>query len=180
METINLLPHQSRLDFERLKKEEKWRKIATFVLGGVIISSLVVIFLRLFFSWQIRKNSQRLNEVKREFAQFLPLIEQGQNIRFRVKLVADILEKRISRETQWQKIKEILGDDTSLSWVKIGGREIEIGGMIRSYSRLKEIENLLEEEKKKENYQQIEFDSLTQTKTGEWDFSLILKEKEKK
>lgn len=179
MRGINLLPDKSRIGFQRAKIAKRARQIAFSFLGLFLLIVLLVTLSRFYFSRQVKKNSLSLVAAQREFAQFLPTIDEQQNLRLRIKLAAQILEKRFLVSEQLDQVNQLLGEEGFLSRLTIKNKEIQASGVINDYVSLKEIEERIEEEKREKSmgYDEIEFDHLRQDKDGHWKFSLGLKKK---
>jgi len=177
MRAINLLPNQSRIDFQRLKLVKKTRQIAFIFLSGFLTISLVIFAFLFYFSQQVKKNEASLNAARSEFSRFLPTIEEQQNLRFRVKLAAQILEGRplVSEQVAW--LKDFIGEGGTIDRLRVKAGGLEVSGIIDSYAYLEQLEEKarMEENKKDSRYKEITLGSLGQKTDGSWEFVMKLK-----
>ena len=95
MEAINLLPNKSRLQLKQARMVARLKLAAVALLAAFCLVTVAVVSGELLLKREIQKNQQQLRAARAEFSQFLGKLDELQNLRFRVKLVAKTLQQRL-------------------------------------------------------------------------------------
>lgn len=174
METINLLPNKSRLQLRQMRVIQKLNLVAVGLLVGFSFVALGVFVSEFYLRRQVKKNQGELRKAKAEFGQFLDKIDELQNLRFRVKLVAETLKKRVTTTAHMTTVEEILGEEGSVEQLEINADELALKGNIPHLTALDKLEaRLLAKE-----YQILKLESLNAAKESGLTFDLKVKPKE--
>ncbi len=171
--SVNLLPNKSRLEFRKLKMISLVKK-GSFIFVGVFLLILVAtFFLNIYHSSLLKKNTAGLLSARTQYSQFADRIDELQSLRFRVKMVAGVLDDRRTVGGKVEQIKRIIGEETVISKMKIDYKKGDINGIVDGYTALSLIEKRIEDENKNKAgiFTEITFKSLGQEEDGGWSFS---------
>ena len=166
--SINLLPSKSRLQLRQMEIVRKVNQIAGIALVFFLLTGVVVLALDFFSQNQIKKNAKELEAAKQQFIQFADRIDELQELRFRTKLVAQILDKRFLFAPDIKKLEELLGPEANLSSLTLKGGLITAKGELPKLAFLK----ILEEKLNRENYPVVALKGLGVKESGRVSFSL--------
>ncbi len=171
--SVNLLPNKSRLEFRKLKIIGLVRR-GSFVFVGVFLVVLAVtLFLNIYHTSLLKKNTASLLASQSQYGQFADKIDELQALRFRVKMVAGVLDERQTVSGRIHEIEKLMGDGSVISKMDINYEKADINGFVDNYSALSRIEKGIEKENKNKEsiFSEIIFNSLGQEENGSWSFS---------
>jgi Tfp pilus assembly protein PilN len=170
---VNLLPNKSRLEFRKLKIISLVKKGSYFFVGLFLIISLATFSLNLYYSTNLKKNQSGLASAQSQYSQYVDKIDELQSLRFRVKMVAEVLARRQTVSGNIDDIKRIIGSETTITRMKIDNKKAEITAIASSYKDLSLIEEIMKKEEKNDQtlFSEINFKNLGQEENGGWLFS---------
>jgi len=171
---INLLPSRSKFNLKLLKISQTVKRVSYTVLVVFITIASLMLAANFLFIQGASRATARLQASRVEFSQYLPQVDEGQNIRFRIKLVSQILKSRPLISSKLVKIYELLGDQATINRFKSDDKGAEVYGTISGYRQLQDLENRINasrSENEKE-YGKMLLTSLGQDKFGSWAFVL--------
>jgi len=171
--SVNLLPNKSRLEFRKLRIIGLIKKGSYFFVGLFLILLLITLSLNFYFSGDLKKNQSALASAQSQYSQYVHKIDELQSLRFRVKMVAEVLDRRQTVGDNLDEIKRIIGSETTITKMKIDSKKAEITGVANNYTSLSLIEKTMEKEDKNDQglFSEIYFNNLGQQETGDWLFS---------
>lgn len=153
------------------------KKLKTF---AIVTSILLIVVAGGVFGYEtvLRLNKKKLVDEKKQLnqsiSQFQTELELQQRLRFRLKIVSELLDSRIDNSERLDDLVALLPTDVVVEKIGTDRNYIEFKGQIGSLTQLKELEDNVASARKQETYQQIELSSLNRTISG-WPFSLKIK-----
>ncbi len=173
--SVNLLPTATKFQLSQIRLAKKLKKIA-FVLVIVWLTVGAVIFsIKLFLSYRKNTLSKQKKELDFALEGFSPKMELQQALRFRLKLVAEVLKTRPSLKEKLDEALALFPENTEIDTLKIKGGKIDVTGSIGSLSGWADFEERIITAGREEVYKSAELKSLSQGE-GWWNFLLELQE----
>lgn len=116
---LNLLPSQAKFQAERIKLEALIKKYVTWVL--VVWAILIVLTGVFYFGSRLILNVQKekYNMALTDFKENNQEVVTGQMIKYRAKVLGEVLAQRYEYAAAFEKIGEIFSDKVSLSKFEI-------------------------------------------------------------
>jgi hypothetical protein len=173
MTEINLLPDKSRLDFQKFKLASRAREIAFAFLGVFLVLTAIVFIAKFFVNFRLNQANKHLLEAKQEFSNYLPVVDEQQKLRLKVKTVASILEKRAMPGKKLSHTSELIGDDISIFKAVIDTKTARYELKTGSLQAVKTLEGKLEEEKLNNEYDEFYVSNLVKGQDNAWTFNLF-------
>ncbi len=173
---INLLPTATRFELQRIELEKKLKKFAGIgIIVWLVVLGLVVTG-RLFFRFRLGQLQKKETNLKRAMEQFSPQVDLQQSLRLRVKLAANILDKRSLFYDRLSKLISYLPEELKINRLELGESSIKLSASLPSLSSLNQLEEQLKKLNQKEEYKKIDLTGLGQDEQGHWNFVLEVKE----
>lgn len=173
---INLLPTATRFELQRVELEKKLKKIAAIgVLIWLVILGLVVAG-RLFFRFRLGQLGEKEANIDNAMKEFSPQVDLQQSLRLRVKLAANVLDKRSLFYDRLSKLMSYLPEELKINRLELGRGTIKLSASLPSLTSLNQLEEQLKELNRKEEYKKIDLTRLGQDEQGRWNFVLEVKE----
>ncbi len=173
---INLLPAATRFELQAIKLEKKLKKLAGIVvLIWLVILGLVVAG-RLFFRFRLSALESSKQNVNNALEQFSPQASLQQALRLRLKLAADVLEKRPLFYDSFNQLISYLPEETNINRLDLKAKAITLGGSVPDLIYLDRLEQDLKKLEREENYTKIDLTGLGQDEFGRWNFVLEVRE----
>ncbi len=176
VDKINLLPTADRLSLKRERLVKKLRISAGIVIGIVLIFSSGVLGYKFWLSAKKGRLLSEKQELSRSISQFSPQLELQQTLRFRLKLVSELISSRNDNKTKLSQLPDVLPADALIKDVNIKGNTVEIRGEMNSLAEIRDFEEKVDWIRKLDIYQTVNLNSLQKTIDG-WPFSIKLVEK---
>lgn len=173
---VNLLPTATRFELQRIKLEKNLKKIAFAVIGVWLVILGSVVGGRLFFRWRLSQLNKKETNINVAMKEFSPHVDLQQALRLRVKLAADILDKRYLFYDRLDKLMSYLPEELKIDRLDIGRNSIKLSASLPSLISLNQLEEELIQLNRKEEYRNIDLTGLGQDETGRWNFILEVKE----
>ncbi|MFH1561693.1 MAG: hypothetical protein ABID04_03930 [Patescibacteria group bacterium] len=167
---INLVPTESRFQLAKLRFNQAVKRltILSIVVCLVVFGLLGSVHLGVNYRLNsLNKEKQRLD---REVKALSPQMDLQQTLRWRLKLVAQVLVDRVSFAQSLDNLKLILPIETEVKRMKLAPGGIEFSGIVPDLASLEELENKINQDS---FYSAIELKSLGRETNG-WGFSLKL------
>jgi len=164
---INLLPSKSRLQLRQMHTLQTLNLIATALLIVFSLSAVAVFLFEFFLRQEVKKNQVKLADAKAQFSQFADKLDELQNLRFRAKLVAETIDKRVLATPLIEAFRQV-ANDAQLQEVEINQNKIKAKGKISGLSELEALEKRLADKQ----YDVLLLESLTTDPTGGISFAL--------
>jgi len=137
---INLLPKKSRLQLRQMRIIKQASLAAGVILGAAFLLAIAVLGLDFYSRRRGKRNQQGLEAAKAEYIQFSDRINELQELRFRTKLVAQTLEKRLLFGPGLTRAEELLEDNAVLASLSVEAGKFEISGTLLGVSQLEKLE----------------------------------------
>jgi len=176
IDTINLLPTASSLNISQQKLAKQLKKVAiVFIVFSILFSAGT-------FGYQFWLKNQKSDllvdkkKLNESMSQFNTEVEVQQKLRYRLKLVSNLLSSRVKNSERLDQIWSVLPEDISLKEIKIKGNSVEIKGVLKEIAQIKELEDNVALARREGKYSKIRLGSLNATVEG-WPFSIELVEK---
>jgi Tfp pilus assembly protein PilN len=175
---INLLPTATRFQLQKIRLAKKLEKYA-YIAAGVCLVVMPIVFITKFLL--IRRYQQLENEKKQLNASLANLnaeFQLQQSLRLRLKLVTEVLNKRIDMSANIDQLLEILPPSTEISNINADKNKLEVRGLIKGLADVNQLENRITKLKSSDDFVYIKLNSLVKAEDG-WSFSLEVKLKPK-
>ncbi len=173
-DAINLLPEISKFKASRQLLIKKLNKYAIFMVSFLIIVVIVIFG----YQFYLRRSKNRLVKSKQSLnqsiEQFSYHLELQQRLRFRLKMVSELLDSRIDNSDELNNLASFLPADVRSEGIKISSRTTEFKGEVDNLVQVRELEDKIGLARKDGNYKDINLDFLSKEITG-WSFQLILR-----
>jgi len=174
--TVNLLPNKSRLQLKQLETLARVNLIVGIALAVFVVLGATIFALDFYSRTQIKKNTKELEAAKNQFISFADRINDLQELRFRTKLVAQIMQKRLLFAPGLKETEDLLGPEVILSSLNMEEGSIKAKGELATLSSFKSLEERLENE----NYSIMILRGLGINEDGSVGFSLEINLESKK
>lgn len=175
IDSINLLPETSKFKASRQKLIKKLNKYAVAAVV-VLITAVVVVF---GYQFYLKRTKNKLVSEKKSLnqsiAQFDYHLELQQRLRFRLKMVSELLDSRTDNSLQMENLVSFLPVEVKAENIKIDSRTIKFKGGVNNLIEIKELEEKINLARKSGNYSQIKLESLSREIEG-WTFQLTLEQ----
>ncbi len=171
IDAINLLPTASSLKASQRRLAEKLRKFATV---AVILLVIIVGGVFGYQFWLRSKKNQLLNEKKglnQSISQFSPQLELQQKLRFRLKVVSDLMASRLESSQEITDVENVIPSDGFVDNISFKGKTTQIKGIMPSLFQIKELEDEVTRLRRENIYQKLSLGSLHKAPEG-WPFTL--------
>lgn len=171
---INLLPTATRFQLSQIKLARRLKLAAYSMLGFWLVAAAALLSLKFFLNYQKQRligQKKRLEDSLRELS---PQIELQQGLRWRLKLAAEVLEKRPSLGQKLGQIMSSFPIESVVNNVRVKKSKTEINGTIFTLPALAEFEKKLVMLNKEREYSLVKINSLVRGGNG-WNFTLELK-----
>lgn len=170
---VNLLPNKSRLEFRKLRIISTIKKSSYFVVAIFLLILLITFIANIYYSRRLKNSQRELSSAQNQYSQFIDEIDELQALRFRVKKVVEVLDKRYTVSDKLENIKDIIGLQTAITKMEIDGKKGELTAIADDYQSLSSIEERLSRQSNDEDspFSKISFKNLGQQEDGSWLFS---------
>jgi len=171
IDSINLLPSADRLS---LNQQELVKRLN---LGAMILVVLTIIFVGGVFGYQFWLREQKSNlisdkkKLNLSLSQFDTQLGLQQNLRFRLKLVSQLLSDRTDTVDNLTNLDNVLPSGATIERLDIQGKNIDIEGRLTELSQVTELENKVSKIRKNGDYKEVNLGSLNKRDNG-WPFQL--------
>ena len=173
---INLLPIATRFQLSQIKLARRFKLAAYLVLSFWFVVLVVLLSVGFFLNFQKQKLISQKKRLENSLKELSPQIELQQGLRWRLKLTAEVLQKRLSLGRELGQIISSFPIESAIGNVRVKKGKIEIKGTIFTLPSLAEFERKLAMLNKEREYSLIKMNSLVRGENG-WNFILELKRK---
>ena len=171
---INLLPTATRFQLSQIRLARRLKLAAYLVLGFWLVVLVVLLSFRTFLNFQRRKLISQKKRLENSLKELSPQIELQQGLRWRLKLTAEVLQKRASLGRELGQIMSSFPIESVIGNVRVKKGKTEINGTIFTLPALAEFERKLAMLNKEREYSLVKINSLVRGENG-WNFTLELK-----
>jgi len=172
---INLLPTSNRFETSRIHWARQLKSVAFIAVTVWVVVVGATFAFKLYFSSQTKKVVQEINQIEAGLEELTPQAMLQQALRLRIKTATDLIENRYSSSESFERFLTILPENTSLGNISLRANNVDINIIIDSLEGLREFEEMVEEAKGGEFYEEFRISSISQ-QDNQWVVNLEIVE----
>jgi len=171
IDAINLLPSADRLSLSQQRVVERLNIFA------IVLVVLTIIFVGGVFGYQFWLKEQKNNllsdkkKLNLSLSQFDVQLGLQQNLRYRLKLVSQLLSERTNTVDNLTNLDDVLPSGAVIERLDIQGTNIDIEGRLTELSQVAELEDNVSRIRKNGSYKEVNLGSLNKRNEG-WPFKI--------
>ncbi len=171
IDTINLLPSADRLN---LSQQKLVKRLNTFAMVLVVLTMIFVGGIFGYQFWLKERKNNLINDKRKlnqSLSQFDLQLSLQQNLRYRLKLVSQLLSDRTNTVEDLTDVDDVLPSGAVVERLDVQGKSIDISGKLTELKQVAELERKISEIRKKGSYKEINLGALNKRNEG-WPFEI--------
>ena len=172
---LNLLPSQAKFQAARMKIKAKINKVMVGVLGVWVLGLVVVFSLWFLTKMTLATDEKKYKKAAVDFQGVSDTVLNSEQLKYRAKLVGEILNKRFEYGKAFQTVKTLFPAGISLEDYKLKSQKVfSVSGVIADWRGVDQLEKTMRDVNSglSESFLSTKLNSLSYDVVKGWDFDM--------
>ena len=172
---LNLLPSQAKFQAARMKIKAKINKVMVGVLGVWVLGLVVVFSLWFLTKMTLATDEKKYKKAAVDFQGVSDTVLNSEQLKYRAKLVGEILNKRFEYGKAFQTVKTLFPAGISLEDYKLKSQKVfSVSGVIADWRGVDQLEKTMRDVNSglSESFSSTKLNSLSYDVVEGWNFDM--------